>query len=174
MQVSYVIRMQPFANSAIHLGFANSRHEVLMSATASCRTRRASVIATAFTGDHDGKESIQAEVYSQNASIQWLREVPVHVATTLASEADAASLDCAILQATRKQFSNLTLTPQEQIEDDKPLLEFGIDSMIAAEFRTWIWASFKINISFLDILSPHSSLSTLSEFITMTLVEGWK
>ncbi|KAI1658690.1 KR domain-containing protein [Daldinia decipiens] len=133
---------------------------------------RASIIATAFRGPHDdSKSNIQIQI----ADIQWLKEAPasvVSVAAILVAEMDAPSLHDAVLRVTRKQFSNLILMPLERIENGKPLLDFGIDSMIAAEFRTWVWTAFKVDIPFLDILSPHKSLGMLSNFIAAELEKG--
>ncbi|KAI1646003.1 uncharacterized protein F4817DRAFT_341562 [Daldinia loculata] len=59
----------------------------------------------------------------------------------------------AILRLVKKRFSNLILMPSEQIGEDRLLLEFGVDSMIASEFRAWFWSVFRVDVSFLDIMS---------------------
>ena len=55
--------------------------------------------------------------------------------------------------------------PIERIDIARSLAEFGVDSMIAAEFRTWIWTTFRVDIPFLDLLSKQKTLSMLSEII---------
>lgn len=95
----------------------------------------------------------------------WLQGVSPAVANVLASELHMTSLGEAILQITRKRFSALILMPVERIDIARSLAEFGVDSMIAAEFRTWIWTTFRVDIPFLDLLSKQKTLSMLSEII---------
>lgn len=83
--------------------------------------------------------------------------------------ADVGSRRDAILQVIRRQFSNLILIPAEKIEDFKPLAQFGVDSMLAAEFRTWFWATFEIDIPFLDLVSSHKSLDSLASVVEAKL-----
>lgn len=37
--------------------------------------------------------------------------------------------------------------------------------MIAAENRSWLWTTFKVDVPFLDIMSPKKSLGALASFI---------
>jgi acyl carrier protein len=57
----------------------------------------------------------------------------------------------------------------DQIDLKKSFAQFGIDSMIAAEFRTWLWNSFKLKVPFLDLLSNHKSIGTLAAFVEENL-----
>ncbi|KAI1076097.1 polyketide synthase-like protein [Whalleya microplaca] len=84
----------------------------------------------------------------------------------------AASMREAILQLVRKQFSNLILIPPEQIDNLKPLALFGVDSMLAAEFRTWFWATFKVDIPFLDLLSTQKSLESFVDIVEAKISES--
>ncbi|KAI1120200.1 polyketide synthase [Nemania abortiva] len=95
----------------------------------------------------------------------WLQSVSPAVANALASELHMTSLVEAVLQITRKRFSALILMPVERIDIARSLAEFGVDSMIAAEFRTWIWTTFRVDIPFLDLLSKQKTLSMLSGII---------
>ncbi|RAL62709.1 hypothetical protein DID88_004552 [Monilinia fructigena] len=76
-----------------------------------------------------------------------------------------------VLRVMRKTILSAILMPVDQIDDTKPLAQFGMDSMIAAEFRTWIWGAFKVDIPFLDLLSNQKSLNSLAEFSTEKLTE---
>lgn len=58
-----------------------------------------------------------------------------------------------MLQLVVKRFSNLILMPLDQIENDNPMARFGVDSMIASEFRSWFWMAFKVELLLLDLLS---------------------
>ena len=59
-----------------------------------------------------------------------------------------ATLADAILQHVAKRFGNLVLLPFAQVDVSKPLGQYGMDSMIAAEFRTWFFRSFGVDVPF--------------------------
>lgn len=59
--------------------------------------------------------------------------------------------------------------PPDQIDDRRPLPQFGVDSMIASEFRTWFWTVFHVDVPFLDIMSAQKSLVVLAEFVEMKM-----
>ena len=78
----------------------------------------------------------------------------------------------AILRLIKKRFSNLLLMPLDQIDEHRPMPEFGVDGMIASEFRSWLWAVFRVDLSFLDIMSPQKSLLVLTEFFKDKVLQG--
>ncbi|KAI3330930.1 KR domain-containing protein [Ustulina deusta] len=94
---------------------------------------RASLIAFAFQGhsrSSDGDTTDSPEV-SQLPVAHWLRGLPASVASAMAAEVNATSLTDAVLRVATKQFSNLMLVKPDQIDSGKPLLDYGVDSMIA-------------------------------------------
>ncbi|KAI0877961.1 polyketide synthase-like protein [Hypoxylon argillaceum] len=101
--------------------------------------------------------------------ISWLQGLPGDVSSILGAEKTAADLKEAILGALRRRFSHLLLTPIDQMDDKKSFVQFGIDSMIAAEFRTWLWNTFKVDVPYLDLLSHHKSLDSIAEFVEVNL-----
>ena len=58
-----------------------------------------------------------------------------------------------VLFLIKKRSSNLVLVPVEKVDDSRPLKSQGIDSMLAAEFRTWFYQAFEVDIPFLMLLS---------------------
>jgi NADP-dependent 3-hydroxy acid dehydrogenase YdfG len=108
-----------------------------------------------------------------DTDIEWLKDLPEVVATTLRNEAkNATSLREAILEALRRRFSHLLLTPVEQIDPTRSFAQYGIDSMIAADFRSWVWTSLKVDVPFLDLLSPRKSLDSLAEGVEEELTRN--
>ncbi|KAF5688761.1 polyketide synthase [Fusarium denticulatum] len=101
------------------------------------------------------------------AAAEWFKSIPSPLSPVFAPVADSATLRIAIMQLIKTRFSSLILVPTDQISEDKPLPNFGVDSMIASEFRSWFWAVLRIDIPFLDIMSTKTTLDTLAE-----LVEG--
>ncbi|RYP77896.1 hypothetical protein DL769_003307 [Monosporascus sp. CRB-8-3] len=79
----------------------------------------------------------QAEQLRRLATTR-MKDVPAYAAEALVSETDAPSIHDAVLRLTCKRLSSLILIANDQMDPQKPLAEFGIDSMIGAEFRSWI------------------------------------
>ncbi|KAI0552487.1 putative polyketide synthase [Xylaria curta] len=80
----------------------------------------------------------------------------------LLSDEKAGLLRETISREIRKRFSDLILMPIDQVEDSKPLTQFGVDSMTASEFRTWIWSTFRVDIPFFELLSNQTTLKSLA------------
>lgn len=64
-----------------------------------------------------------------------------------------------------KQLCNLILVALKKLDSPQPLSTYGMDSMLAAEFRWWMYRIFKIDIPFLDLLSSSLSLDFLFDRI---------
>ncbi|KAF7504184.1 hypothetical protein GJ744_002603 [Endocarpon pusillum] len=101
----------------------------------------------------------------------WSKGLPAPVIKALAAgAANASSMNEAILALVCRRFSNLLLMPFDAVDAGKPIASFGMDSMIAAEYRTWFWTVFKVDIPFLDILSSTNHLQTLADMVENELV----
>jgi len=154
-------------------GFDVTSHGVLKDA-------RTALLAASLKAEQEARDASQATAAAGGGGVQvvaaapWFKEVPANMSGVLAPEADAESLLVAVLRLMKKRFSNLILVPLDQIDERKPLPHFGVDSMIASEFRTWFWTVFRVDLPFLDIMSVQKSLLILAEFVEMKVVEGWK
>ncbi|KAL2839981.1 hypothetical protein BJX68DRAFT_271844 [Aspergillus pseudodeflectus] len=122
----------------------------------------------------EGDSATDASVGSAAAAAWFIDEVPAAGRKMLSSEASAPSLFDALLRMTRRQFSNLILMPLDQVEDRRPISQFGVDSMIASEFRTWFWSAFQVDIPFLAIMGSRTTLVDLAESVDAKLREAWK
>ncbi|EHK18438.1 putative polyketide synthase [Trichoderma virens Gv29-8] len=135
---------------------------------------RTSILAASLLSEKDAKEEEKgADVGQLLAAAEWVKDVPANALSMLIPEASAPTMLDAILRLTKKRFSNLILMQLDAVDDSAPLPSFGVDSMLAAEFRTWFFNTFKIDVPFLDIVSPQKSLHTLAEFIEEKLVASW-
>ncbi|KAG8158411.1 hypothetical protein KVR01_011533 [Diaporthe batatas] len=128
---------------------------------------RCGFLAAALFADQEAsKDASSAGTVTFTAAPAWLKALPAGTAAkALTAEADAPTLAEAVLRLARKRFSNLILLPIEKIDDSMALPQFGLDSMIAAEYRTWFWSTFKVDVPFLDIMSPKKSLTALASFL---------
>jgi NADPH:quinone reductase-like Zn-dependent oxidoreductase/NADP-dependent 3-hydroxy acid dehydrogenase YdfG len=154
-------------------GFDVSSHGVMQDA-------RMSVLGASLKAEKEARDASQAEAAAGGLGVQivtaapWFREVPASMSAVLAPEAEADSLQAAVLRLIKKRFSSLILVPLDQIDERRPLPQFGVDSMIASEFRSWFWTVFRVDLPFLDIMSPQKSLLILAEFVEAKMLEGWK
>lgn len=69
----------------------------------------------------------------------------------------------------RKRFSNLVPMPPDKVYN-KPLTELGVDNMIAADFREWLWNAFDVGASFLDLISSQKSPDSYAAFVEDSLL----
>ncbi|KAI0859729.1 KR-domain-containing protein [Xylaria cubensis] len=106
------------------------------------------------------------------ASLDWTDEKnQSKAASGLPSEVAAAmesgeGVREAVLSAVPKKFSNLVLVREDKLDVAKPIGDIGVDSMLAAEFRSWIFQTFKADVPYLALLATST---TLAKFITESI-----
>lgn len=118
---------------------------------------RANLLASALDGGSD--ESSQA----QNGSL------PAEVTTLMQS---GHTLDEAVLDHIRRRFGNLVLLKYEVVDVKKPLLQYGMDSMIGAEFRTWFYQSLTTDVPLVMLLGSSCTLESLRDLAMTSLEVG--
>jgi len=116
-----------------------------------------------FEGNHmtlrDSRASLLARALDDSAgTLQKRPSASAELTTALAKE---NSMHDALVSMICGRFSNLILASLAKIELHKPLAAYGMDSMLAAEFRTWIYHALKIDIPFLELLSETVTLGSL-------------
>ena len=74
---------------------------------------------------------------------------------------DAAAL---ITETLIKRISSIMSIPVEDIDSGKPIHFYGVDSLVAVEFRNWLAKNIEATIEVLDIMG-NDSISQLSEKI---------
>ncbi|KAI4604125.1 Type I Iterative PKS [Pestalotiopsis sp. 9143b] len=151
-------------------GFDVTTHGVLVEARSSILL--ASLQAEKEAADAASSQSQGTSDAVAKAAAPWFKDVPAALAAAFAPEANADTMQEAILLLIKKRFSNLILMPFDQVDGRKALPDFGVDSMIASEFRSWFWAVFRVDVPFLDIMSPQKSLLVLAEFVEGKVTEG--
>ncbi|CZR44814.1 putative polyketide synthase [Fusarium proliferatum ET1] len=140
-------------------GFDVTSHGVLNEA-------RSSILLASVLAEKEAQDVVPQDGHvAVVTAAEWFKSIPSALSPVFASVADSATLRIAIMQLIKTRFSNLILVPTDQISEDKPLPNFGVDSMIASEFRSWFWAVLRIDIPFLDIMSTKTALGTLAEFV---------
>ncbi|RYP14556.1 hypothetical protein DL765_006289 [Monosporascus sp. GIB2] len=90
-------------------------------------------------------------------------DLPAEVASSMDNE--GATLEEAVLRHVTARFANLVLTPVDKVPPQKPLTEFGMDSMIAAEFCTWFFQAFRYDVLSLELLSKTVTVASLAAMV---------
>ncbi|KAK7745564.1 Type I Iterative PKS [Cytospora paraplurivora] len=111
---------------------------------------RAGLLASALGGDDDGNH-----VAGQDGSL------PAEVVKAM--ETEEQTLEEAVLDHVRRRFANLILMKYDAVDVKKPLAEYGMDSMIGAEFRTWLYQSLKAEVLLSVLLGRTCTLETLRD-----------
>ena len=71
-----------------------------------------------------------------------------------------------------KKLSNLLLQPLESLQPLDPLGNFGMDSMLAAEFRTYIFHACGVEVPFFMLLEKCTTIESLSHFVSEKVVDS--
>jgi aryl carrier-like protein len=79
------------------------------------------------------------------------------------SKVRSAEEEGTVLDRIRMKISRLLYVPLDEVDVDKAINDYGIDSMIAAELRNWFFSSFGKEVSLLKLLSPTMTDQKLSE-----------
>ncbi|KAI5921029.1 putative polyketide synthase [Camillea tinctor] len=134
---------------------------------------RSSILVAALDARNSSTDSRAkcADLDRLNTDIPWLKAVPRKVAEFLLAEAEDYSLKDALIRAIVRRFSNLILVTSDQIDIHRSFAQFGVDSMIASEFRTWFWNTLQVDVPFLDLLSPQNNLDAVAMFAEKKLLE---
>ncbi|KAL2867458.1 type I polyketide synthase [Aspergillus lucknowensis] len=116
---------------------------------------------------NDPRASILGSVLDSDSDkdLQSNSGLPAELAEALASGGGSQSVLEAIVQLIVKRFSNLVLQQADKIDPARALSKFGMDSMLAAEFRTWFYQAFKVDVPFLTLLAETTTLNALGELV---------
>ena len=85
---------------------------------------------------------------------------------------NGASVPDAIRAIVTKKISNLILLPADKLSPSQRLGDFGLDSMLAAEFRTFVFKAFGgVDVPFMTLLAKQTSVDGLARIIAQGLEE---
>ena len=122
---------------------------------------RASLIARALnSSDSSGATATEG---SQSSHL------PPEIVDALAKRGEDGEGDHALLDAAEavlaRKICNLLLLSEEQLSPQTQLADFGMDSMLAAEFRTFVFNTFAIDVPFLTLLDKTTSVESLAKLV---------
>ena len=71
-----------------------------------------------------------------------------------------------------EKMSNLILLPADSINPNTPLSNFGMDSMLAAELRTYIYQAFGVDVPFQTLMGKKTDINSVTEVISGEVGKG--
>lgn len=95
-------------------------------------------------------------------------DLPAEVAALVQS---GQSLAEAVLNFIRRRFGNLVLLKFDAVDVRKPLAQYGMDSMIGAEFRIWFYRSMQVDIPLVMLLGSSCTVESLRD-LALDVVKG--
>ncbi|KAF5869444.1 putative polyketide synthase protein [Botrytis fragariae] len=86
--------------------------------------------------------------------------------TTLGKETGDQSEGLSIVERIRHKISRLLYVDLDEVDTETPINKYGIDSMIAAEIRNWLFTKFGKDVSLLTMLGATTTVTTLAEVVS--------
>lgn len=121
---------------------------------------RSAVLSRALRGSSD--QAGKGGVGSLQQQQQRHGDLPLEVASALDG---GSTLEEAVRNHVMRRFGSLVLIPPERVDAHRPLDAYGMDSMVGAEFRSWFYKSFGVDVPFLELLGKATTLDGLSRRI---------
>ncbi len=113
---------------------------------------RASLFAAAFVRRTSAADGVNAAAG---------HGLPEEVAKALRDGSSASAVD-AVRAILAKKISNLILLPVAKLKPEQQLGDFGLDSMLAAEFRTFNFKALEVDVPFMTLLAKSTSVNSLA------------
>ncbi|THY90977.1 ketoacyl-synt-domain-containing protein [Aureobasidium pullulans] len=82
-------------------------------------------------------------------------------ATATAAKSDQPAIEEAVVAKFAKTF----MIPVDDIEESKPLVAFGMDSMIGIALRNWVFSTYQVDVPTSDFMGPLLTAEILAEKI---------
>ncbi|MCJ1246453.1 hypothetical protein MMC30_003660 [Trapelia coarctata] len=135
---------------------------------------RAAVIAGAYAAAGDDSSSSHPD--HNSSSSNGTSALSSSIAAALAANAGNSTPSDALLLATQsiiaEKIGALLLVSKEDLGSERQLAEFGMDSMLAAEFRGAIFRAVGVDLPFVVLLEKRASVRGLAGLVAGRLLEG--
>jgi len=125
----------------------------------------AAAAATSAEDIHSEESSLPATVSSALAS-----HSPLPTSNEEAVTPDP-SLVMAVQDVVSAKISALLLVSVEDLSPERQLADFGMDSMLAAEFRGAVFRVFRIDVPFATLLDKRTSVKSLATLVAARLLQ---
>lgn len=95
--------------------------------------------------------------------------IPTEITNAVAAK-DVAALQEALYKFLAQKVSQLVLVPAEALSPELNLATLGMDSMLAAEYRTFIFHVLKVDVPFLMLLDRNLTMQGLAGHLRQGLL----
>lgn len=149
-------------------GFQKIRDQGFVRGTKVLEDPRCTYIAGAFAENADTTEGDKS---SNSAS-----KLPHAVRVALGENSDHKEVGEALMEAIKatvvKQIASLLLVNQESLKKETLLADFGMESMLAAEFRSDMYRAFTVDVPFALLLDKRTNVAIVAETVGRSLLLG--
>lgn len=125
------------------------------------RDPRSSILAASYARDVG-----QSSSSSTQANSSFISKIPAEVREAVQG---GKALSDAVGIALSKKFCEIIMLPEGQLEVDAPVVGFGLDSMLAAEFRGFVFQKFNVDLPFMTLLANTSTIRSLAESVVKSV-----
>ena len=70
------------------------------------------------------------------------------------------------------RLANLILVPAGKIDREMPLMKWGMDSMLGAEYQTWFFMAIAVDVPFLFLLGDVVTPRALGEMVSRDMLSA--
>jgi len=90
-----------------------------------------------------------------------------HNLTEAAAQSGIKGIRAEVQDLVLEKFSQVVLVPKDRLlaSLERPLAEFGMDSMVATEMRNWAWRGFEVDVPFWKLIEVERTVGELVEWI---------
>lgn len=82
-----------------------------------------------------------------------------------AAEGGEKAVAALVQQLIMERFAKLVLVPLDKLSSSKALAHYGMDSMISAELRNWVWHEFRADVPFMSLMDQTLTFQGLCSIV---------
>jgi len=79
-----------------------------------------------------------------------------------------------LLASIKEHLATFLLLELNELEEERCISDYGLDSMVAAEFRNWTFRAFSVTVGFLELLKPDCTVVELARVVEQRILAANK
>lgn len=147
-------------------GFQRIRDTGFKRRTAVLEDPRCTFIAGAFANSAESDGEGTAPASGNN----YPRAVAAALVANESNVSPDETLVGAVQAVVADRIATLLLVPSMQLQKDTQLADFGMESMLAAEFRSDMFRAFKVDVPFAVLLDMRTQIGTVADLVAQGLL----
>jgi acyl carrier protein len=110
-------------------------------------------------------QAISDRAKSSNSSAKKTPQQQSNVVARMNSAATPAEKKNIAVGAVIQRIGQLLSVQVDEIDQGRPMAQYGLDSLVAAELRNWLMTTFRIQIPLMQMLSPTTTIQDLVDIL---------